>query len=325
MWGKREQHFTVETQDGTLPDPRFLPSDKAKPAAGASPRTKDVNTMLKKILLVTAAAGLLSACANQWDVDAVQKLPVTGGEFNSTLHKEYVKLAASEKAQSDWRDTAYFLRRAEAAARGEKVLPQAIAERELAADKVQELSKARIDLLAALDAGGRDKAAVSAAKAQAAGFDCWMEQQEEGHQPEDIAACKKAFADNLSDVKKALEKKPEPMVEAAPYVVYFKTGASVLDPNATSVLQAVTDAYKKAAPVTVVIAGHTDTAGSDNANILLSQKRAERVADYLVKNGIKADAMALEAYGEQQLAVPTKNGVAELKNRRVEIKFRKGK
>ncbi|GAB3127397.1 OmpA family protein [Novispirillum itersonii] len=283
--------------------------------------------MFKKILLVTAAAGLLSACADQWNVDAVQKLPVTGGDFNKTLHQEYVKLAASEKAQGDWRDAAYFLRRAEAAARGEKVLPQATAERELAADKAAELSKARIDLLSALDAGGREKAPVMAAKAQTAGFDCWMEQQEEGHQPEDIAACKKAFDTNLTDVKKALEKKPEPVAEAKQqvFVVYFKTGASVLDPNAASVLQAAADAYKKTPAVTVVIAGHTDTAGADTANILLSQKRAERVADQLVKLGIKAESMALEAYGEQQLAVPTKDGVTELKNRRVEIKFRSAK
>lgn len=282
--------------------------------------------MLKKILLVTAAAGLLSACADQWNVDAVQKLPVTGGDFNKTLHQEYVKLAASEKAQGDWRDAAYFLRRAESAARGEKVLPQAVAERELAADKATELSKARVDLLSALDAGGREKAPTMAAKAQAAGFDCWMEQQEEGHQPEDIAACKKAFSDNLAGVKKELEKKPEPVVEKPQvFVVYFKTGASVLDPNAASVLQAVADAYKKSPAVTVVIAGHTDTAGADTANILLSQKRAERVADQLVKLGIKAESMALEAYGEQQLAVPTKDGVAELKNRRVEIKFRGAK
>lgn len=282
--------------------------------------------MFKKILLVTAAAGLLSACADQWNVDAVQKLSVTGGEFNKNLHQEYVKLAANEKAQGDWRDAAYFLRRAEAAARGEKVLPQPIAERDLAADKVTELSKARIDLLSALDAGGREKAPVMAAKAQAAGFDCWMEQQEEGHQPDDIAACKKAFDENLTGVKKALEKKPEPVAEKPQvFVVYFKTGASVLDPNAASVLQAVADAYKKSPSVTVVIAGHTDTAGADTANILLSQKRAERVADQLVKLGIKAESMALEAYGEQQLAVPTKNGVAELKNRRVEIKFRGAK
>lgn len=282
--------------------------------------------MFKKILLVTAAAGLLSACADQWNVDAVQKLPVTGGEFNKSLHQEYVKLAADEKAQGDWRDAAYFLRRAEAAARGEKVLPQPIAERDLAADKVTELSKARIDLLSALDAGGREKAPVMAAKAQAAGFDCWMEQQEEGHQPDDIAACKKAFDENLTGVKKALEKKPEPVAEKPQvFVVYFKTGASVLDPNAASVLQAVADAYKKSPTVTVVIAGHTDTAGADTANILLSQKRAERVADQLVKLGIKAESMALEAYGEQQLAVPTKNNVPELKNRRVEIKFRGAK
>lgn len=282
--------------------------------------------MFKKILLVTAAAGLLSACADQWNVDAVQKLPVTGGEFNKNLHQEYVKLAAGEKAQGDWRDAAYFLRRAEAAARGEKVLPQPIAERDLAADKVTELSKARIDLLSALDAGGREKAPVMAAKAQAAGFDCWMEQQEEGHQPDDIAACKKAFDENLTGVKKALEKKPEPVAEKPQvFVVYFKTGASVLDPNAASVLQAVADAYKKSPTVTVVIAGHTDTAGADTANILLSQKRAERVADQLVKLGIKAESMALEAYGEQQLAVPTKNNVPELKNRRVEIKFRGAK
>ena len=43
--------------------------------------------------------------------------------------------------------------------------------------------------------------------------------------------------------------------------------------------------------------------------------------DYLVAHGVPASAMVLEAYGEQRPIVGTDDGVREVQNRRVEIRF----
>ncbi len=143
--------------------------------------------MFKTLILVVSAAGLLGACTDRWNVESTKAIPLQGSAFTRALHTEYVEMAAAEKAEYDWKDTAYFLRRAEAAARGEVIQPQPIEERNLTPDAARELGMARKELVALLDAGARDTMPVKAARAQAAGFDCWMQEQEEGHQPDDIA------------------------------------------------------------------------------------------------------------------------------------------
>jgi outer membrane protein OmpA-like peptidoglycan-associated protein len=72
----------------------------------------------------------------------------------------------------------------------------------------------------------------------------------------------------------------------------------------------------------VQVIGHTDTAGSNAVNDPLSQQRAEVVRRGLVARGIPADRVTATGRGERELAVPTADGVAEPRNRRVEILVR---
>lgn len=276
--------------------------------------------MLKKVLLATAAAGLLSACAgDQWDVEGVRSIPVQGGAFNQALHAEYVALADTERQEADWDDAAYFLDKARAAAAGQTVLPTAPGERMLNA-RFQGDSTTMHDALMAKLPAGRTAAPQAAAKAQG-GYDCWAQEAEEGHQMADIDACKATFDQAMKAVDAALVKPaPQPAVaEAKPFVIYFITSSSKLDDAAMATLEDAASAYRANKPVTVVIAGHTDTVGADNPNILLSQKRAETVANVLATMGVDTASMALEAYGEEQPAVATGDNTPEPRNRRVEI------
>src|SRR3546814_9403997 len=79
-----------------------------------------------------------------------------------------------------------------AAARGETVQPEAISARDLPGNMVGTLSSARARLMAVLADGAAQSDPIQAAEAQVA-FDCWMEQQEENFQPDDIAACRDRF------------------------------------------------------------------------------------------------------------------------------------
>ncbi len=74
---------------------------------------------------------------------------------------------------------------------------------------------------------------------------------------------------------------------------------------------------KRGSPHVVRIEGHADATGTDDINIPLSQKRAEAVRDYLVKNG--ADPGMLKAVGMGSKALKVANDPAAAENRRVEI------
>ncbi|QPL40300.1 OmpA family protein [Erythrobacter sp. A30-3] len=75
----------------------------------------------------------------------------------------------------------------------------------------------------------------------------------------------------------------------------------------------------------IVLRGHSDSGGSDDANMRASRARAEAVRDWLVENGVEASRISVIAFGEQNPAAPnalpdgSPNEEGRLANRRVEI------
>ena len=113
---------------------------------------------------------------------------------------------------------------------------------------------------------------------------------------------------------------------AAPrgYLVFFDFNKSDLTSQAVTI---VDQAAKNAGPAHVTqltVTGHTDTVGSDAYNMRLSRRRAESVAAQLEKNGIALSEIEIVAKGKRDLLVPTKDGVREPQNRRVQIVFGSG-
>lgn len=67
------------------------------------------------------------------------------------------------------------------------------------------------------------------------------------------------------------------------------------------------------------IGAHSDTTGSPAGNRRIASLRAAAVAAALRKRGIAEDRISIEVHGEEQLLVPTAEGVREVQNRRVDI------
>ena len=86
-----------------------------------------------------------------------------------------------------------------------------------------------------------------------------------------------------------------------------------------AILQQAAAVYKAGGVVTVQITGYADTSGSVPYNQRLSERRAKHVADALYHMGVPAQAMAIGGVGENNLAVPTADGVREPRNRRVTV------
>ena len=206
---------------------------------------------------------------------------------------------------------------------GEAVEPELIGDWRLPPDMVGELTSARARLVELLDASAREKFPELAARAQGK-FDCWIEQQEENHQPKHIAACRDEFYAALAELEKAMAPPPEPepkvaMVKPEPFVVFFAFDSVALTSEANSVIDQAVAAAKAGDTTEFSVTGHADRSGSEDYNAKLSLRRAAAIKDGLVARGIAADKISVGGRGEGELAIATPDGVAEQANRRAVI------
>ena len=121
---------------------------------------------------------------------------------------------------------------------------------------------------------------------------------------------------------------PPPVQAVAPaphsYLVFFDFNKSDLTSQATQIVDQAASNAGPAKATRLTVTGHTDTVGSDAYNMRLSRRRAESVASQLEKDGIPSSEIAIVAKGKRDLLVPTKDGVKEPQNRRVQIVYDNG-
>ena len=127
--------------------------------------------------------------------------------------------------------------------------------------------------------------------------------------PDEIRA---VFADALA------AEPPRPVT----FILYFVEATDQFTPESQALVDQVllTIATRPAPELTV--AGHTDAVGTDQVNDALSLRRAERVQAMLIARGIPPTSIVAVGRGKRELRVPTPGGVAEPRNRRVEITVR---
>ena len=94
---------------------------------------------------------------------------------------------------------------------------------------------------------------------------------------------------------------PSPM---PPATVYFATGSSTLSPESMATIQQVAANYRTTGNATVTLTGHTDTVGSPDFNVALSQRRADAVRNALVREGVPAAAITGSGPGRSESACP---------------------
>jgi outer membrane protein OmpA-like peptidoglycan-associated protein len=101
--------------------------------------------------------------------------------------------------------------------------------------------------------------------------------------------------------------------------ILFSSGSSQLNPKARDLLKAMASVLKRHGSTHIDVEGYTDTAGAAAFNLRLSQQRAKAVADILLGEGVAAPRISTRGFGENFPRVPTRDGVNEPRNRRVEI------
>lgn len=106
------------------------------------------------------------------------------------------------------------------------------------------------------------------------------------------------------------------------FILPFEANATRLSPAAEPVLAEVRAALANLPAAEMIITGHTDSVGGVESNDRVSLARAEAVREILVQAGVARAMIAVVGRGKRELLVPTADGVAEARNRRVEIKIR---
>lgn len=100
---------------------------------------------------------------------------------------------------------------------------------------------------------------------------------------------------------------------------YFASGSAVLSGDQKAKVVSLAKKAKKYGSKKVKLAGFTDTAASADFNMKLSNDRVKAVKKIFKDYGVKCSVIKSKHYGENRLAVKTKDDVSKRSNRRVEI------
>lgn len=110
--------------------------------------------------------------------------------------------------------------------------------------------------------------------------------------------------------------------------VYYEYNDHKLTDEAKNVIDnTIFDLLQENPSIVVEISSHTDSVGSDEFNLELSQKRAESVVEHLIDRGIPEDQLEAKGYGEKDPIAPntnpdgTDNEEGRAKNRRTEFRI----
>ena len=116
---------------------------------------------------------------------------------------------------------------------------------------------------------------------------------------------------------------PMPVVDvgAKTFLVFFDWDKADLTSRSAGIVSEAANYSRGNQYTRIDVDGNADTSGTPTYNQGLSERRARRVADELVRDGVPANAISMHAYGDTKLLVPTGPQVREPQNRRVEIVF----
>ena len=292
--------------------------------------------MLSRYVLLSAgAAFVLAACTGGPNFESIgdkfanrgaagdaiaraESMSAPAGAMESAAYEAYLGHAQYEyNDMQDFTDTIFHSEKAIAAASGGSVMPEQPSARRLTPEHAAEMGEVYQRLMAAVQGEPGQRLPATAGRA-VADFDCWLEQQEENFQPDDIAGCRDAVYAALAELEAPVEEALPDRISLSADVL-FDFDKAEIKPEFTAEIDAAAELLLANPDVTVRIDGHTDSIGTEEYNQGLSERRAEAVAAYLEAAGVSRDRMTVAGFGETQPVASNDTAEGRALNRRVEI------
>ncbi len=104
-----------------------------------------------------------------------------------------------------------------------------------------------------------------------------------------------------------------------PSNITFATDSAVFQTGFNNILDSVAIVLKKYDKTLINVTGHTDSTGSDDYNLKLSQERAVAVGNYLNLRGVNASRLVVRGMGESMPIASNDTEAGRAQNRRVEL------
>lgn len=126
---------------------------------------------------------------------------------------------------------------------------------------------------------------------------------------------------NLQNTEVGVTQEGDAIKLTLPGGVSFPSGSSTISQSFYEPLDSIASTLTQYPESRVVVSGFTDNVGSADANLELSQKRAESVSKYLVKKGVNSARLSSKGYGASNFIADNSTEQGRAMNRRVEIKI----
>ena len=101
--------------------------------------------------------------------------------------------------------------------------------------------------------------------------------------------------------------------------IHFATNSAEIDAASDDLLNDLVEVAEQCPEAKIEIGGHTDSRGSEDYNLRLSQARATSVMSYLVEKGIDPTRLTAVGYGESVPIADNETEEGLSKNRRIEF------
>ncbi|MGH8481361.1 MAG: OmpA family protein [Nevskiaceae bacterium] len=113
----------------------------------------------------------------------------------------------------------------------------------------------------------------------------------------------------------------ENIVLNMPGNITFRTGSADLNADFFKVLDGVGLVVEEYNKTLIVVEGHTDSVGSDDSNLALSERRSASVGQYLMGKGINSQRVLTAGFGEARPIATNDTDAGRAQNRRVEVRL----
>jgi outer membrane protein OmpA-like peptidoglycan-associated protein len=266
---------------------------------------KGLETQAREATQMAEDARRITITKQQDEADQASKLRESNAVASADIARasaDEARLRADEEAQRRVRAEATALTAQSATAAAERQKDEALMVSANARDAQRDAEAARLAAIAEQDKLAREKAAAVADRESA---------------EKDTQALRERLKVQLNMILMTRDTARGLIVNMSD--VLFDVNQATLRPGAREKLAKVSGILLAYPNLHMTVEGHTDSTGSDEYNIKLSQRRADAVTEYLISNNIASANIQAKGLGKDNPVATNDTAAGRQQNRRVEM------